>query len=57
MNPVMSQMATSQPALPTFRVMSALTMKIPDPIMEPATIMVPSHKLSVGLKEVCVWDM
>jgi hypothetical protein len=50
---VITQTAISQPALPTFLVISALTMKIPDPIMEPATIMVPSNKLNVGLKPVC----
>jgi hypothetical protein len=33
--------------------MSALTIKIPEPIMDPATIIVPSNKPSVGLKEVC----
>jgi hypothetical protein len=51
-------MAINQPALPTLRVMSALTIKIPEPIIDPATIMVPSHKPSVGLKEEEVdWDM
>jgi hypothetical protein len=48
-NPVMSQTAIIQPALPTFRVMSALTIKIPEPIIEPATIIVASSKPSEGL--------
>src|SRR5580698_5984431 len=52
--PVISQTKSNQPALPTFRVISALTMKIPDPIMDPATIMVPSSKPSDGLKWVVV---
>src|SRR5882762_10086733 len=49
MNPVITQTATSHPALPTLRTMSALTIKIPDPIMEPATSMVPSHNPKTGL--------
>jgi len=53
-NPVISHTKISQPALPTFRVISALTIKIPDPIMEPATIMVPSSSPRDGLKEVLV---
>src|SRR5690606_2250867 len=50
MNPVISQTPISQPALPTFLTMSALTMKIPEPIMEPATIIVASQRPSTGLK-------
>jgi hypothetical protein len=52
--PVISQTKISQPALPTVRVISALTIKIPEPIMLPATINVPSSKPSVGLNEVDV---
>ena len=48
--PVISQTATSQPAEPTLRVISALTIKIPEPIMLPATIMVESSNPNDGLK-------
>jgi hypothetical protein len=51
-NPVMTQTNTNQPALPTCRVISELTIKIPDPIMEPATIMVASTNPSDCLNEV-----
>jgi hypothetical protein len=51
MNPVSSQTAISHPALPVFLVISALTIKIPEPIIEPATIIVPSNSPKVGLKE------
>jgi hypothetical protein len=37
--------------------MSALTIKIPEPIMEPATIMVASNKLKEGLKLVTSSDI
>ena len=50
MNPVINQTTTSQPALPTLRVISALTIKIPEPIMPPATIIVASNRPRVGLK-------
>src|SRR5579863_6077110 len=50
MKPVISQTKISQPALPVNCVMVELTMKIPDPIIDPATIIVPSSKPSVGLK-------
>src|SRR4051812_28095636 len=40
----MSQTASSQPAELTCRAMSAETMNIPEPIIEPATIMVESSK-------------
>jgi hypothetical protein len=49
MKPVSTQTKINHPALPTLRVMSALTMKIPDPIIEPATTMVASSSPSVGL--------
>ncbi len=39
----MTQEASSQPALPSCRDISAETMKIPDPIMDPATIIVESN--------------
>ena len=41
----------SHPALPKFLVISALTIKIPDPIIDPATIIVASNKPKEGLKE------
>src|ERR1700710_1119351 len=50
MNPVISHTTMSQPALPTLRVISALTIKIPEQIMLPATPMVASKRPSVGLK-------
>src|SRR4249920_1168739 len=53
MNPVMSHTSMSQPALPTFLTISALTIKIPDPIMDPATTMVASNNPKLGLNEVC----
>ena len=40
--PVSSQAASSQPGLPIVRAMSADTMKMPDPIMEPTTTIVES---------------
>jgi hypothetical protein len=40
--PARAHTASSQPAVPTSRAMSADTMKIPDPIIEPATIIVAS---------------
>ena len=52
-NPVISHTASSHPALPTLRVMSALTINIPEPIMEPATIIVASINVRDCLKEVC----
>ena len=42
--PVISQDASSQPGLPTLRDMSADTIKMPEPIMEPVTIMVESNR-------------
>jgi hypothetical protein len=50
MNPVISHTNMSHPAPPTFLTISALTMKIPEPIMDPATIIVASINPSVGLK-------
>src|ERR1700675_3127518 len=41
-NPVVTQTTINNPGLPTCRAMSADTMKMPDPIIEPATIMVAS---------------
>src|ERR1700754_5337745 len=46
MKPVSTQIAISQPDEPTLRIISALTINIPDPIMEPATSMVPSSRPS-----------
>ena len=42
--PVMSQTTSSQPADPVCRAMSAETMKMPEPIIAPATIMVESNR-------------
>ena len=47
-----TQAAISQPALPTSFSMSALTMNMPEPIIDPATTMVASSKLREGLKAV-----
>ena len=44
--PVTSQATKSQPGDPTCRAMSADTMKMPDPIMDPATIIVESSRPS-----------
>ncbi len=52
MNPVMIQTAISHPAEPTFLVISALTIKIPEPIIDPATIIVESNRPNDCLKEV-----
>jgi hypothetical protein len=40
--PVATQASRSQPGLPTRRAMSADTMKMPDPIIDPTTTMVAS---------------
>src|SRR5208283_3034932 len=40
---LMTQATRSQPGLPIWRDISAETMKMPEPIMEPATTMVESH--------------
>ena len=42
--PVMSQTSSSRPGEPTVRAMSALTMKMPDPIMAPMTIIMASKR-------------
>ena len=41
--PAMSHTTSSQPGAPTWRAMSAETMKMPEPIIEPATTAVASH--------------
>ena len=48
--PVINQAAMSQPELPTYLVMEELTINIPEPIIPPATIIVASNALSLGLK-------
>ncbi len=48
----MAQTTSSQPAEPTCRVISALTMKMPDPTMMPATIMIESNSPS-ALRNSC----
>src|SRR5215213_4314123 len=50
--PATSHATSSQPALPTVRAMSAETMKMPDPIIEPTTTMVESYKPSPRLNSV-----
>ena len=45
-SPVTTQTISSQPAEPTWRAISAGTMKMPEPIIEPATIMVESSSPS-----------
>jgi hypothetical protein len=45
----MTQEPSSHPVLPTFRAISAATMKIPDPIIDPATIIVESNSPKLRL--------
>ncbi|MNT63702.1 hypothetical protein D3C72_2015380 [compost metagenome] len=42
--PVSSQMTSSHPGEPTCRAISAETMKMPEPIIDPATIIVESSR-------------
>jgi hypothetical protein len=49
MTPAISHDISIQPGPPTVRAMSALTMKMPDPIMDPITIIVESSSLSSRL--------
>ena len=42
--PVTSQATSSQPGLPSRRAMSAETMKMPEPIIDPTTTMVESKR-------------
>ena len=42
--PVTSQTTSSRPGEPTVRAMSALTMKMPEPIMAPMTIIMASNR-------------
>ncbi len=42
----MAQATSSQPALPTWREISALTMKMPEPTMMPATTITESNRPS-----------
>src|SRR6185503_18839812 len=42
--PVTSHAASSQPGLPMLRAMSAETMKIPEPIIDPTTTIVESYR-------------
>jgi hypothetical protein len=44
--PVSIQAPSSQPGLPMFRAMSAETMKMPDPIIDPTTTIVESYSPS-----------
>ena len=47
--PVINQAVMSQPELPTYLVISLLTINIPEPIIPPATIIVASKAPSLGL--------
>src|SRR5690554_2459662 len=49
MNPVIAQTSINHPALPVLRAISALTIKIPEPIMLPATNIVASVSVSEAL--------
>ena len=49
-NPVTTQMSSKYPDEPTFLAISELTMKIPEPIMVPATIIIASNSLISLLK-------
>src|ERR1700730_8773262 len=51
-NPVRIQVRRRPPAEPVFRVRSAATMKMPEPIMEATTIMVPSKSPMARTKPV-----
>src|SRR6476469_4027473 len=44
--PATTQLSMSQPLLPTSRAISPATIKIPEPIIDPATIMVESNNPS-----------
>jgi hypothetical protein len=44
MSPVINQTARSHPPEPTVRAMSALTIKMPDPIIDPTTSMVAPYR-------------
>ena len=48
--PVITQVASSHPDEPTCRAMSAETMKMPEPIIDPATIIVESSRPSSRTK-------
>jgi hypothetical protein len=47
--PVSTQTKIIHPALPTFLAISAVTIKIPEPIIEPATNIVASRRPRLGL--------
>ena len=49
---MINQAVINQPALPTYLVISLLTMNIPEPIIPPATIIVASNAPSLGLNSV-----
>src|SRR5262245_25996196 len=55
--PVTSQTTMSQPDEPTSRAMRAETMKIPDPIIDPATSMVESNRPSRCWKWGVPWGL
>ncbi len=60
MTAVSTQTSNSQPAEPTSRAMSAETMKMPEPIIDPATSIVASNRPSWGRKpesEAVAWLM
>src|SRR5215207_1746340 len=50
--PVTTPATSSQPGLPTWRAMSAGTMKMPEPIIDPTTTIVASYRPSPRLNSV-----
>jgi len=51
MKPVISHATSSHPGEPTVRDISALTMKIPEPIIDPTTIAVESTRLRLFVND------
>src|SRR5687768_12674842 len=56
MTPVSTQASSTNPGDPTFRAMSAGTMKIPEPIMMPATSIVASVRVMALTNSDCGCD-
>ena len=54
--PVMSQTRSRRPGEPTVRAMSALTMKMPDPIIAPMTIIMASKRDISRLKSLMTFS-
>ena len=53
MMPVNTHVTRSHPGEPTVRAMSDETMKIPDPIIDPTTIVVESSRFNARLNSCC----